>query len=359
MNNGNSVAMTCGLAAPWAPPGDARVVQIPQGTHMEIRQLEAFAAVYAAGSVTAGARLLDRSQPMVSRQIQDLEHQLGFLLFTRTRPQVTLTEQGKQLYEEVRHVLAGLQQLESRSREIAQGAVRPLRLAATYAPASCLAPQVLALMEHTQQPAFESKMLLESMPPSRVVRAVEDGEADLGLVSLPVDLGRCQVQWSGQAPCLVALPEGHRLAGADTLAVDDIGDETIITLSNRSRLRYRMSTALLHAASAHTGSRRQLETTTSTNAVMLVRSGLGISLVDPLTALVPVSGVVFRPIDKYVPYMLGVITHRERQLSDEHRVLSETILAYCQQHVPGFVDSGSDLLPQESATAGALEADSV
>lgn len=321
---------------------------------MEIRQLEAFAAVYAAGSVTAGARLLDRSQPMVSRQIQDLEHQLGFLLFTRTRPQVTLTEQGKQLYEEVRHVLSGLQQLETRSREIAQGAVRPLRLAATYAPASCLAPQVLALMEHAQ-PAFERKMLLESMPPSRVVRAVEEAEADLGLISLPVDLGRCQVHWSGQAPCQVALPENHPLAATETVTVDGIGDETIITLSNRSRLRYRMATALLHAASTHAGTRRQLETTTSTNAVMLVRAGMGIALVDPLTALVPVPGVVFRSIDKYVPYMLGVITHRERQMSDEHRVLSETILTYCQQHVPGFVDSGSDLIPQE--TVGATETD--
>src|SRR5690554_1838842 len=162
---------------------------------MEIRQLEAFAAVYAAGSVTAGARLLDRSQPMVIRQIQDLEHQLGFLLFTRTRPQVTLTEQGKQLYEEVRHVLAGLQQLETRSREIAQGEVRPLRLAATYAAAGCLAPQVLSQLEDAQA-AFERKMDLDSMPAHKVVEAVEAGEADLGLVSLRVDLGRCQVHWT-------------------------------------------------------------------------------------------------------------------------------------------------------------------
>src|SRR3546814_15345224 len=72
---------------------------------MEIRQLEAFAAVYSTGSVTAAGRLLDRSQPMVSRQIQDLEQELGFILFTRTRPQVTLTEQGREFYEEVHNVL--------------------------------------------------------------------------------------------------------------------------------------------------------------------------------------------------------------------------------------------------------------
>jgi|SRR5690606_35073880 len=97
---------------------------------MEIRQLEAFAAVYTAGSVTSAARLLDRSQPVVSRQLQDLEHELGFVLFTRTRPQVTLIDQGREFYEEVRNVLAGLQQLDSRTREIARGRPRPLRVAA-------------------------------------------------------------------------------------------------------------------------------------------------------------------------------------------------------------------------------------
>lgn len=312
---------------------------------MEIRQLEAFAAVYAAGSVTAGARLLDRSQPMVSRQIQDLEHQLGFLLFTRTRPQVTLTEQGKQLYEEVRHVLAGLQQLESRSREIAQGQIRPLRIATTYAASICMMPQVIAAME-ADQPAFERKMYLESMPPHLVIRAVEDSEADMGLVTLPVDLGRCQVHWSGQAPCRIALPQAHPMAQLDIVPVDELGETTIITLSNRSRLRYRMSTALLHAGDA-SKVRRQIETTTSMNAVMLVRAGLGVALIDPFTASVPVPGVVFREIDKYVPYMLGVITHRDRGLSDEQKLVSDAVYRYCSQTIPNFIDSGAETLPQE------------
>src|SRR3546814_18374709 len=98
----------------------------------EIRQWEAFAAVSSTGSVTAAGRLLDRAQPMVSRQIQGLEQELGFILFTRTRPQVTLTEQGREFYEKVPNVLAGPQQLDSRSRELATGQSRPLRVAAPY-----------------------------------------------------------------------------------------------------------------------------------------------------------------------------------------------------------------------------------
>src|SRR5690554_7731289 len=107
---------------------------------MEIRQFEAFAAVHASGSVTAAARLLDRYQPVVSRQLQDLEQELGFTLFTRTRPQVTLTEQGRQFLEEVRNVLTGLQQLEARSREIAEGRAQPLRLASSLSLSAGLMP---------------------------------------------------------------------------------------------------------------------------------------------------------------------------------------------------------------------------
>lgn len=311
---------------------------------MEIRQLEAFAAVYTAGSVTAGARLLDRSQPMVSRQIQDLEQELGFMLFTRTRPAVTLTEQGRQLYEEVRHVLSGLQQLDMRAREIAQGEVHPLRLASTYALGSTLIPEVIGQLEKTQ-PAFAQRMFIESLTPAAVVRAVEDAQADIGLVSLPTDLGRCQVECSGQAPCVLALPEWHPLAGHDTVDLEALGDTTAIVLSNRSRMRYRMSTALLNTGS-ETRPRRHIETTSSINAVMMVRQGVGVALIDPFTAaFMPMPGVVYKPVNKYVPYLMGVITHRERALSDEIRRLIQALWDTALERVPHFVESGTDGQP--------------
>ncbi|NLY28280.1 MAG: LysR family transcriptional regulator [Alcaligenaceae bacterium] len=315
---------------------------------MEIRQLEAFAAVYAAGSVTAGARMLDRSQPMVSRQIQDLEHELGFTLFTRTRPQVTLTEQGRQLYEEVRHVLAGLQQLETRSREIAQGEVRPLRLATTYALGACVAPQAIGSAERSE-PFFERKMHLDSMPPHRVVRAVEEGDADLGLVSLPVDLGRCQVEKSGQAPCVLALPAAHPLAAHAQVSLGQLGDTTVITLSNRSRLRYRLSTALLGTGpEAHT--RRQVETTSSTNAVMLVNAGVGVALVDPFTAhALPLPGVVYKPVDVYVPYLFGLLVHREREPAPDVARVLNGLWAYIMETIPDVTENGPDGLSRTRA----------
>lgn len=314
---------------------------------MEIRQLEAFAAVYAAGSVTAAARLLDRSQPMVSRQLQDLEQELGFTLFARTRPQVTLTDQGREFYDEVRNVLAGLQQMDTRSREIARGQSRPLRIAATYSLGSSLLPAVVGQLE-SSAPVFDYKLYIDTMEPGLVVQAVADGQADIGAVSLPMDLGRCQLHWSGQAPCLLALPDGHPLAMDTIVKIADLGDNTVITMTNRSRMRHRLSTALLHA-SPDARQRRHIETTSSINALMLVRSGVGLALIDPFTATtISMPGVVFRPLDRHVPYLMGVITHRDRALSEDGRRLIKAMWDYSCEHIPRFAPGDASGLPTET-----------
>src|SRR3546814_17232061 len=114
---------------------------------------------------------------MVSRQIQDREQELGFILFTRTRPQVTLTEQGREFYEEVHNVLAGLQQLDSRSREIAQGQSRTLRVAAIYTLGSSLLPSTIGYLERIR-PVFEYKLYIDTFQPSDVVQTGGAGRAN-------------------------------------------------------------------------------------------------------------------------------------------------------------------------------------
>lgn len=96
---------------------------------MDLRQLEAFAAIMSAGSITGAARLLGRSQPALTRLIQDLEVSLGFSLLHRSGPRVTTTEQGLRFYQEVEPVLAWLRQLRERADAIAADKPRSLSIA--------------------------------------------------------------------------------------------------------------------------------------------------------------------------------------------------------------------------------------
>lgn len=310
---------------------------------MEIRQFEAFAAVHASGSVTAAARLLDRSQPVVSRQLQDLETELGFTLFTRTRPQVTLTDEGREFLEEVRNVLSGLHQLEARSREIAEGRARPLRIASSLSISNSLLPAVLAQI-YDRDPDFQNKLYVDVMRSGQIVPALQEDCADVALTSLPVELGRCQLHWCVQAPCQVALPADHPLANSTLITVAQLAKERIITPSNASRMRHRLSTALLDP-NQH-GRQRQIITSSSMSAIMMVRAGLGVALVDPCLLLhVHPTGVVYKPFESYVPYTFGAVTSGARPPSEEVLRFIDEVRDYAFRHIPLLTEGDSAGVP--------------
>jgi DNA-binding transcriptional LysR family regulator len=270
---------------------------------MELRQLEAFAAVITTGSVTAAGRLLGRSQPAITRLIQELETEVGYPLFARNGPRVTPTEQGIQLYEEVEHVLAGLQQINQRAGEIARGETRPLRIAATSALAAGLVPGALAL---THLADTAQTIQLRSLPPEQVVHAVLTGAADIGVASLPLEHRGVVVHWIGQSACVAALREDDPLARHDRLPLSACEGRRIVTMQNPYRLRRRLDHAFAQADVTPAG---LIETNSSMNALTMVRAGLGISVLEPVTAYgMPLSDVAIRPIDADIPYFFGVIS---------------------------------------------------
>src|SRR5437773_9091749 len=85
---------------------------------MELRHLRYFVAVADALSFTKGARKLHLAQPSLTRQIKDLEEEIGVRLLDRTKREVRLTEEGKSFLADARRVLAhSAEIIESRSEE--------------------------------------------------------------------------------------------------------------------------------------------------------------------------------------------------------------------------------------------------
>ena len=84
------------------------------------------------GSVTGAARLLERSQPAITRLVQELEAEIGYALFARSGPRVTPTEQAYLLYGDVERMLGSWRSIHSRAAEVGRGGVaQPLVLART------------------------------------------------------------------------------------------------------------------------------------------------------------------------------------------------------------------------------------
>ncbi|OFQ48046.1 LysR family transcriptional regulator [Achromobacter xylosoxidans] len=295
---------------------------------MELRQLEAFAAVMSTGSVTAAGRLLGRSQPAISRLLQELEAEIGYALFARSGPRVTPTEQGFLLYDDVERALSSLRQIRDRAEEIARGQAQPLLLAATSALAAGLVPDALKRIEAQ---AGNTRVQLRSASPERVVHAVLSGAAQLGATSLPLEHRGLTVHWIGQAPCVVALPENDPAARHVVVPVAELAGRRVITMANPYRLRRRLDAALGHAAGA-------IETNSSVNALAAVRAGLGVSVLEPITAYgAPMAGVAIRPIDLDIPFFFGVITSQSQPLTPACQAMADALAQAAAQLLPSFV----------------------
>ena len=298
---------------------------------MELRQLEAFAAVMSTGSVTAAGRLLGRSQPAISRLLQELEAEIGYPLFARSGPRVTPTEQGFLLYDDVERALTSLQQIRGRADEIARGQAQPLLVTATSALAAGLVPAALKRIEDRLGAA---RVQLRSASPERVVHAVLSGAAQLGVTSLPLEHRGLTVHWIAQAPCVVALPEDDPVAQHAVVPVSALAGRRLITMANPYRLRRRLDAAL----SQNVQALGTIETNSSVNALAAVRAGLGVSLLEPVTAYgSPVAGVAIRPIDLDIPFFFGVITPQSQTLTPACQAMADALAEAAAALLPGFV----------------------
>jgi DNA-binding transcriptional LysR family regulator len=304
---------------------------------MEIRQLEAFAAVMTSGSVTGAARLLDRSQPAITRLVQELEAEIGYALFVRSGPRVTPTEQAYLLYGDVERALGGLRHIRARAADIARGsAAQPLVLASTSALAVGLMPQALRALEARYG---STPVRLRSAAPEQVVQDVLNGVVQLGASSLPLEHKGLQVLWLGQAPCVAVIASNDPLAALPVVPLAALAQRRIVTMSNPYRLRHRLNAVWPQAAGAADAALQQpfIETNSSINAQALVRAGLGVAVLEPLTALgAPAEGVVVRPLDLPIPFDFGVVVPAGRPISEPVQALANALLLAAQA-VPGFV----------------------
>jgi DNA-binding transcriptional LysR family regulator len=300
---------------------------------MDLNQLEAFAAVMTIGSVTGAGRSLGRSQPAISKAIGDLEAELGYALFERNGPRVTPTGKAFLLYEEVERSLVGLSSIRERAAEIGREQAQPVHLVATPALASTIAPAALQRVARSGM-ALPEHIHLRSASAEQVAHAVLHRTVSLGLTSLPVAHRGLELHWIGEAPCVAVLRTDHPLAKKDSITPAALRGERVITMSNRYRLRQRIETALGDEQPLDVA----IDTNTSFNAIMAAHAGLGVALVEPITALgMPIEGLAVKRLAIDIPFYFGVVTPFGKPVEDITRALIDAVESAARDILPGFV----------------------
>ena len=259
---------------------------------MEMRHLSAFLAVADERHFGRAAERLGITQPPLSRQIQQLEAELGLRLFTRNARSVALTEEGASYLAAVRPHLDGL----ARAAEVARARQRQpqgrLKVGFVSSLAYGLMPRLLEAL-HGVAPGLEVELFEQSS--ATQCRAVRDRRLDLGFVFLPVGEPELRMRPLSREPLVAMLPARHALVGLPEVALERLQGEPFIMCSRQPRAGFRET--VLGLCRANGFAPRVAHSASSTAAMAeLVAAGLGVALVPQSASERQAAGVVYRPL---------------------------------------------------------------
>lgn len=245
----------------------------------QVRQLEAFQAVMATGSMTKAASGLHISQPAISKLIATLEEECGFMLFQRRGNRLAPTVEGGLLYSEVQRLLLGTQEIQRMAAEIRGKKVGTLNLAAFPALTTRVLPGIVTRFcaEHPNV-----RILLTGRSSAFMTNWLSAQRVDLGISVLRENRPgmRCERLLRMEAVC--ALPAGHPLARYKVLSARQIAEERLVSLSEEDMARAMVER---YFQSANVRPKVSVETQLSESACQFVVEGAGVSIVEPLSTL--------------------------------------------------------------------------
>jgi molybdate transport repressor ModE-like protein len=247
---------------------------------IEARHLRVLRAVATTGSFSAAARELGCTQPAVSQQMKALEATTGTPLLIRTGREMRLTQAGEALVRHATTILAGLTAAEEEIAAIAGLRAGRVRLVSFPSGSSTLVPSALAALRAAHPGTRVS--LVEAEPP-RSVEMLREGDCDVAL-AFRYEGATGAEEWddlvvrpllADRLVCLV--PEGHRLAGTDALAIGELADEPWIAGCPRCRRQL-----VEVCESAGFAPRIDFATDDYPAVVGLVGAGLGVAVLPEL-----------------------------------------------------------------------------
>lgn len=265
---------------------------------MELRHLRYFIAVAEELHFGRAAARLHMAQPPLSRQIRQLEDELGVTLLDRARRRVELTPAGRTFLDEARRILAQSERAVRVAQRAGRGEEGPLSLGFVPAADLDILPRALRLCRE-RLPDLELE--LHPMTRCQQVDALRGGRIQVGILFLPIDDDGLAVEPLRREPLVVVLPEDHRLARRDRLRMIDLQDEPMISFPRARRGRDHMTITACRQAGFEP--RMSYATDRIETNLALVAAGLGVSLLPASIRNLRRSGVVYRPLVLPAPHL--------------------------------------------------------
>ena len=197
---------------------------------MELRHLRYFIAVAEEGSLTVAAeQRLHTAQPSLSRQIRDLEYEVGAQLLVRSARGVELTQSGRAFLDHARLALVQVEAAVEAARRVAKPAKPTFALGFLTGQEMDWLPEAMRILRD-ELPNIEVSVSSQYSP--NLAQGLLRGKLDLAFMRPEAQMPDLVYRVVVKEPLIVAMPSDHRLASQDTIALQDIAGETFIGMSN-------------------------------------------------------------------------------------------------------------------------------
>jgi DNA-binding transcriptional LysR family regulator len=267
---------------------------------LTLRQIEAFQAVMASGSLTGAARMLNLTQPAISRLIQSMEAVLALELFERSGNRVAPTPEAGLLYEEVERCFIGLDRIEQAAFDIGRSRVGAVRVASMTGPSLAFLPAAIARFKRD----FDKVAVAVTTTDSKTVRdLVAMRHCHIGLAYAEPGHPGLEVEAVDGIDMVCAMAQSHRLAKKQTVSLADLDGEALIAMGSGSEIWHRFAARMQEAGAALNIA---AEVSVSYAACELARRGLGIAVVEPFSAAC-FGGLALRPLRPALPFNLSMV----------------------------------------------------
>ena len=261
---------------------------------MELRHLRYFLAVGEALSFTKAAAQLQVAQSALSRQVQDLEDEIGVDLMRRSPRGLTLTAEGKLFLEEVRGLLKRADESVEKVRALARGEYGELHIGYVQVPTVEILPPALAAF---QKAGPNVKVVLHDLSSDELIAGLHNASLELAVMVQPTGEQTAGIEFEllRTYPWCVALTGAHPFARLKSISLEKVAAQPLVALRRKDFSEYHRVLERIFA-SISAKPHIVVECDSASSVILELEAGRGIALVTTILKRVAGKRLLYRPL---------------------------------------------------------------
>lgn len=257
---------------------------------MDLRHLKYFIAVAEEQNIGRAATRLHISQPPLTRQIQQLEEELGVRLLTRTPRGVELTQAGALFLEEARNIRAIVEQATERTQRAGQGKLGRLDVGIF---GTAILDAIPKLLHAFRQAYPEVRILLHTMNKGEQIEALRQRRITVGFNRMIAPLPDIETKLVATEDLLLAVNHAHRLAAQESVRFAELREHPLVLFPTGARPNF-IDKVMTLCNDAGFEPQISHEVGDAITGVALAAGGFGLCLVPESATSLALPGVVYK-----------------------------------------------------------------